>query len=311
MIVAAGLTPAWQQIMRSGQFRVGEVNRAEEVHWCASGKVLNVAVALAHLEEPCQAVALLGGAPRAAIDREFDALGIARQWVQSQAATRVCTTILDDASGQTTELVENAGPVAAAELDEFARVYARSVVDASAIVLTGSLPTGTPKDFYRTLLEHTACPVVLDARGEELLQALDQRPLVVKPNREELAITLGRSLDSTGELLSAMRELNQRGADWVVVSQGKEAIWATSAGKAFRLQPPTVPVVNPIGSGDCLAAGMGSGIASGLSLLDAIRLGAAAAIENVGQLLPGRIQRTAVIERAERLEIVEVDVNGD
>lgn len=31
MIVAAGLTPAWQQIMRFEQFLPGEVNRAAEV----------------------------------------------------------------------------------------------------------------------------------------------------------------------------------------------------------------------------------------------------------------------------------------
>ena len=39
MIVAAGLTPAWQQILRFDALRLGEVNRAVEAHWCASGKV--------------------------------------------------------------------------------------------------------------------------------------------------------------------------------------------------------------------------------------------------------------------------------
>ncbi len=46
MILAAGLSPAWQQIVVLDALSVGEVNRAREVHWCASGKVLNVGLAL-------------------------------------------------------------------------------------------------------------------------------------------------------------------------------------------------------------------------------------------------------------------------
>ncbi len=48
MIVVAGLSPAWQQILSFDELRWGEVNRARSAHWCASGKVLNVGIALAH-----------------------------------------------------------------------------------------------------------------------------------------------------------------------------------------------------------------------------------------------------------------------
>ena len=46
MILAAGLSPAWQQIVVLDDLKTGEVNRAREVHWCASGKVINVGMAL-------------------------------------------------------------------------------------------------------------------------------------------------------------------------------------------------------------------------------------------------------------------------
>src|SRR5262245_1748813 len=101
-------------------FEAGAVNRAREVVWCASGKVLNVAIALASLQAPVETVALVGGPPREFLEREFAELGIARRWVACRSATRICTTILES-GGRTTELVENAGPVTAAELDEFER----------------------------------------------------------------------------------------------------------------------------------------------------------------------------------------------
>src|SRR5262249_7617530 len=61
LILAAGLTPAWQQILQFDALAVGEVNRATDVQWCASGKVLNVGIALGHLGAESLTLAPLGG----------------------------------------------------------------------------------------------------------------------------------------------------------------------------------------------------------------------------------------------------------
>jgi len=139
-------------------------------------------------------------------------------------------------------------------------------------------------------MKGTTCPVVLDARGPELLAALECRPRVVKPNRAELALTVGRPLDDRAAVLAAMRELIERGAQSVVVTHGKAAIWVMEGASVWELTPPEVaPVVNPIGCGDCLAAGIAAGLARGESLIDAVRLGIAMASDNLTQLLPARL----------------------
>ena len=61
MILAAGLSPAWQQMLIFDGVRVGEVNRAREAHWCSSGKVLNVGLALHYLGGPHLTLAPVGG----------------------------------------------------------------------------------------------------------------------------------------------------------------------------------------------------------------------------------------------------------
>jgi len=72
---------------------------------------------------------------------------------------------------------------------------------------------------------------------------------VVKPNREELAQTIGRAIDDDRQLLGAMRSLNRRGAQWVVTTQGERPVWVTSASQTYCLHWRTVDkVVNPIGS---------------------------------------------------------------
>jgi len=299
VIVAAGLTPAWQQIMRFARLQPGEVNRAREVHWCASGKNLNVGMALAALGANALALSPLGGWSGQAIAAEFRREGRQARWTASATPTRVCTTLLDEATGTATELVENSAPLTDAERAEFVAAYQEAAAAAEYIVLTGSLPHGTPATFYRDLLRQTRCPAVLDVRGPELLAALECRPRVVKPNREELAMTLGQPV---ADLRAAMRDLIRRGAQAVVITQGKAPVCVAEGDRFWQVAPPTVsPVVNPIGCGDCLAAGLAVGLQQGLTLVEAVRLGMAAAAENVTQLLPARLDPARVAAWAEQI----------
>ena len=240
MILSAGLTPAWQQILVFDAFRPGAVNRAVEAHWCASGKVLNAGIAAHHLargpsvgqvanlpEDQRQignlphslTLATVGGPPLPEIDREFHALGVPHRWIETAAATRICTTLIDRHSGTITELVENGRPLTSEEIEAFRAAYAEEAARAAVAVLIGSLPAGTPLSLYRELVERTPCPPVLDFRGDGLLSVLDLKPHVVKPNREELAQTVGRPLDDDTDLCRAMQSLNARGARWVEIGR--------------------------------------------------------------------------------------------
>jgi len=307
LILSAGLTPAWQQILVFDRVRWGEVNRALEAVWCGSGKVLNVGMAVHRLGGPSLTLAPLGGSPHKEIDREFADLGAPRRWIETRAATRVCTTFIERDTGQITELVENGRILDERELNAFRTVYAEEAARAEVVVLTGSLPSGTPVSLYRDLVVCTHCPMVLDFRGEGLLSVLDLKPYVVKPNRQELGQTLGRSLESDADLMAAMRRLNRLGAQWVVVTQGAQAVWVSSSDDAYRLMPPRIAdIVNSIGCGDSLAAGIAWATRRGDSIIDAVRLGIGAACDNLGKLLPCRLKWEKVVDLASKVVVDEI-----
>ena len=135
----------------------------------------------------------------------------------------------------------------------------------------------------------TPAPVILDASGSELLEALPSRPFCVKPNREELARTIGRALQSEEDLLRAMQEICRLGAEWIMVSHGADALWACNRECAYLYHPPDVPALNAIASGDCLAAGTAWAHVAGMPMLECIRFGIAAGAENASMLLPARL----------------------
>ena len=294
MILAAGLSPALQKIVRFERFEVGAVNRAVDAEWCASGKTINVGLALHQLGADALTLSTLGGFSGDVIAGEFKSAGIKSKWITCEEPTRICTTLLDEATGQTTELVENTRPIRDAELNEFREAFRIAAEESDAIVISGSIPAGVPKTIWRDLLDGIDKSTFCDFRGEELLAVLETGPTLVKPNREELAGTLNRDLSDDAALLQAMRELNTRGAKWVLITDGPRDVWVTSLESTFRFAVPTVDVVNPIGCGDCLTAGVAWGWSLKKPPQECVQLGIAAAIENAKQLLPARLDRKAV-----------------
>ncbi len=301
VILAAGLTPAWQQILSFADFRLGEVNRAENAMGCASGKVLNVGCAVHHLGAPSLTLCPVGGLTGRQIQADFEQLRVPATWLETATPTRVCSTILDRGTGRTTELVENSAPLSAGELEQFASAFATAARNAEIVVLSGSLPRQTPGDFYARLLSSTRARVLLDARGPELRAALPHRPWLVKPNREELAQTLGRPLDTPDALVSGLRELQAAGAQHVIVSDGVGSLYAADANGVEVIPSLPVPTVNPIGCGDCLAAGLAVAAFEARSWRDLLAFGIAAAAENASRLLPARFLRVSVEQRLMRL----------
>jgi tagatose 6-phosphate kinase len=288
VILVAGLTPAWQQILSFHRFSAGEVNRARRAVWCGSGKVLNVGCALHHLGAASKSLCLVGGVTGQQIRDDFETLNVPVRWVPSQIPSRICTTILDESTHSTTELVENSHSIPTDELEAFFLAFVEESRLANVIILSGSLPQGTPATFFRRLLEQSTAKVVLDIRGPELEEVLELNPFIVKPNREELARTVGHELTTENDLVNAMAEIRERGAEWVVVSQGAAPLVALGPDGLIQIVPPQVDVCNPIGCGDCLAAGIAAGIDRQYSMQDALQIGVRAAAENARELLPAR-----------------------
>jgi fructose-1-phosphate kinase PfkB-like protein len=104
-----------------------------------------------------------------------------------------------------------------------------------------------------------------------------------------------------------MRSINARGARWVVVTQGPGPVWATSAERTYRLHPlPADEIVNPIGSGDAMAAAIAWAIRAGRPMIEAVQLGMAAAADNLARLETCRLDPARVLDRANAVAVEEI-----
>jgi len=306
VILCIGTTPATQRVMVFRKLTLDAVNRAVTTLDGTAGKSVNVAKVLKALGERPVAAGFLGGDRGEQLRADLEARGIELDFVKVAARTRQCTTLLDSSTGTHTELVEESQPVAATDYEELMRVIRRRVQGCRAVVMSGTITPGGPPDlyFHGTQIAHEAGAIaVVDAQGPSLLEALKANPELVKPNRSELAATLGRELKDEAAVMAAMRELCQRGAQRVVVTAGKDPALAFDGQRWWRVHAPRIDAVNPIGSGDAFAAGLVLSLLRGEDLGEACRWASAAGAANALTLLAGDVRREDVEQLASRSNV--------
>jgi len=305
-ILCIGTTPAVQRVMVFRQFALGAVNRAATTIDGAAGKSVNVAKVLHALGEPVVAAGFLGGERGEFVRRLLKERGIGLAFVAVREDTRQCTTVIDETADVTTELVEESWPVSLEKYQELLRLIRRCISICRAVVMSGTLTPRAPTDFYRecTRMARAAGLVsVVDAQGPALLEALKGRPSLVKPNRTELAATVGRAVKDQAAVVSAMRELCELGAERVVVTAGKEPTLAFDGRSVWRIHPPIIVAVNPIGSGDAFAAGLVWRLLRGDDLGEACRWAGATGAANALTLMAGEVDREEMGRLARRTQV--------
>jgi len=310
VILCLGTTPVMQRTMVFDRLRLDAVNRAAEVYETASGKSLNVARVLHALGDDCIAKGFVGGDSGKFIREDLDRAGVPHDLVTVAAKTRTCVTILDRATGETTELVEESKEVEKPAWGKLRGRVAGLLPRAKVMVLSGSLTPNAPQDFYGFCVNRaTECAVntIVDAAGEPLRRALPARPFVVKPNRAELAKTLDEPIESDAALRDAVKRLVALGPAWCVVTQGKDGAVVSDGQSFWRVRSPKVEAINPIGSGDSLAAGLASALSRGQRLPDAAKLGVACGAANAMTLLPGHVRPDDVAELIDKVKMEDWD----
>jgi len=188
-------------------------------------------------------------------------------------------------------------------------VVRRHMAGCRAVVMSGTIAAGGPAHLYldcTRLAESAGTLSVVDAQGAALTEALKAKPGLVKPNRAELTATVGRQLANETDLMQAMRDTSERGAQRVVVTAGKDPALAFDGRNFWRIVAPRIQAVNPIGSGDAFTAGLVSRLLRGDDLGEACRWGSAAGAANALTPMPGELDARDVDRLARKVELQRI-----
>jgi len=258
-VMTLTLNPAIDQVIELDRLVVGSMNRARSSTPMTGGKGVNVARVLRAFDVPVLAAGFAAGAGGTSITRTLEAEGIPARFLEVPGEVRVNLKMHDAASGKTTEINQPGFPIDEAAFGRLLAMLDPLVAEASALVLTGSLPSGSPPDAYRRLgilARERGVPVFLDADGENLKWGVSAFPYAVKPNRDELERHTGVRLGQDRDWLRAMRGLQGAGVERVAATMGPEGVMMLDGDTAWHAGGLRIQPACATGAGDSTLAAM-------------------------------------------------------
>jgi 1-phosphofructokinase family hexose kinase len=289
-VVTVTLNPAIDQTLSIPGFAANQVNRVAASRSDAGGKGVNVASVLADFGVGVIATGFLGADDPELFENLFVRKGIEGRFVRIAGSTRIGIKIVDDRTGQTTDINFPGLAPRAEEVEELVARVAGLAEPGGWFVISGSVPPGVPSGLYVRLIQEIHGRggwVVLDTSGPPLREALAAGPEVVKPNLQELSELAGRDLDTPAAVEAAAEPLFEQGVRRVVISMGGDGALFLERGPlgehALRARPPRVDVRSTVGAGDAMVAGLVAATIWGLPLEEVARMGTAAGAYAVTQ----------------------------
>ncbi|MGZ8922823.1 MAG: 1-phosphofructokinase family hexose kinase [Methylosarcina sp.] len=276
----------------------------------ACGKGINVAKAIA---SSGHSVLCLGfaGSQSTHLFEALDSQQLKTDLIAVEGKTRTNITLFDTENRKETHIRTQGFTVTSADcrkLDEKLGAWAEA---GDIVVFSGSLPPGSPKDFYRTLIEHchrNKATVILDGSGQGLREGLKAKPYLIKPNLQELEEIAGTILPDKPSIVAAARTLISQGTQWVYVSCGEQGVVAVGEETAMsvRVKGGIGRVVSTVGCGDALVAGLAVALLESLDLEETIRFGIACGTANLYSREPGNLDHARLSEILNHIEMVSL-----
>lgn len=299
MIYTVTLNPSLDYLVCTDALRPGKLCRTSGETLYPGGKGVNVSLVCAALGLPTRALGFIAGRTGALFASLLAETGVEYDFCRlDEGMTRINIKV---SAREQTEL-NGAGPQIPPEALAQLLETLDTLGEEDWLVLSGSVPAGVPADIYAKLLERVrknGVKTLLDTSGDALKNALPCAPDLIKPNLEELDALIGGAPRNLAGIAACARELQAAGAKDILISCGAQgAVLVPLEGNALYLAATPGEAVQPVGSGDSMAAGWLYAHTHGFSAEETLRFAVAAgSAAAFSAWLPNRTRIEAALEK--------------
>jgi 1-phosphofructokinase family hexose kinase len=296
------LNPTLQKTIVLKNLLENEVNRSNEYYLDASGKGINVSRVLTQLGAKVIHLTQAGGRNREWFLELAARDGIECSWVESNSEIRFCYTLINSGHQTSTEIVEEGPPVDTGTEERVYREYHKLLPSCRTVIISGTKAAGFSNDFYPNMVREAKKMgkiVILDIKGNDLIQVLPYKPDIIKPNLSEFCatfleeITLNESSvqdEIMDDVQAKMAEIYEKSGIITILTRGKYGVLYINQGKVISIPAEKIKPVNTIGCGDAFTAGLVYTWQSEVDTPKAIRKGMECAGLNALSVHPGVIK---------------------
>lgn len=256
MIYTVTFNPSLDYIVSVDDFKLGKTNRTSSELMLAGGKGINVSIVLKNLGVESTALGFIAGFTGDEIAKRLRNQGINTEFIKIDEGMSRINLKVKNIDG--TE-INGQGPVISSQKQEELMKILDSLERGDVLVLAGSIPSSMPSDIYSKILERMKekdIVTVVDATKDLLLNVLEYKPFLVKPNNHELGEIFGVELETREDVVLYGKKLQQMGAKNVLISlAGEGAVLIAEDGNVYDSPAPEGKLVNGVGAGDSMVAG--------------------------------------------------------
>jgi 1-phosphofructokinase len=274
MVYTVTFNPSLDYIVTVEDFKLGLTNRTSSELMLPGGKGINVSIVLSNLGIENSAIYFSAGFVGEEITRRVQESGINAEEIKLETGCSRINLKLKSIDG--TE-INGSGPDISD--GDIARLYEKldKIQSGDTLVLAGSIPSTMPETIYSDImkrLEGKGVRIVVDATKDLLMNVLEYKPFLIKPNNHELGEIFGVTLETRESVVPYAQKLLEKGAENVIISMaGEGAVFVASDGQVYMREAPKGKLVNGVGAGDSMVAGFIAGYLTEGELLHAFKMG--------------------------------------
>ena len=277
MIYTVTFNPSLDYIVSVDNFRLGLTNRTDSELLLPGGKGINVSVVLMNLGIESTALGFVAGFTGEEVIKRLEQMGVKNGFIWLEEGFTRINLKLKSIDG--TE-INGQGPAIGEEPAGLLMKKLNTLGEGDVLFLSGSIPASMPDDAYRKIMEMLdgkGIMTVVDATGHLLMNVLEYRPFLIKPNNHELGEIFETELKTRESVIPYGRKLQEMGARNVLVSMaGEGAVLIAANGEVYDTPAPEGKLVNGVGAGDSMVAGFMAGYMERHDYGHAFRMGVAA-----------------------------------
>ncbi|MGX7069563.1 1-phosphofructokinase family hexose kinase [Gemella bergeri] len=248
------LNPAVDMLVSAENFELGKLNRTKEAQYVVGGKGINISMLLNNVNVETEALGFVAGFTGYFIKSELDKLGIHYDFVETSGVTRINMKLKTETE---TEINGQSSAVNSKNIVEFFTKL-ENLTDNDVVFLSGNVISGMNiEDFKRIAktISKKGALLVVDSNKELVLETLQYKPFVVKPNEFELGEMFGVEITNEKNILTYATKLKEHGAKNVLVSRGaKGAILLTENNEVYSVNVAKGDIISTVAAGDSMLA---------------------------------------------------------
>lgn len=288
-IVTLTLNPAFDLHCRADVFFPYSDNSVRLSSVDSGGKGVNISRTLTSLGVPNTAIVALGETDRDAFLSGLKPAPAEIRTIPIPGSIRRNLMLNTDDGKPETRIAFGGFAVDDSFLDRLVETIG-TLSEGDILTVTGSLPDGLPMaSLLPALKQYKRCGVriVVDSRSFSVDGLIELAPWLIKPNRDELSLVLGRRVGTVAEARSSARSLFAAGIENVMVSLGRDGAILVCKDGEYRFPAPELSPLSTVGAGDSSIAGFITATMENKSAK--IRLATAVAYGSAACLTPGSL----------------------